>query len=844
MVISWRGGRTVVNEGLETMTNTRFPGRPGWRAGRGNGTHRTKVRHVDVIAPAFPSASAASEGILGTARARERLEHFRNTFGCSSDEEDFAGYTDSAIEDVAKRYRALIKASEVVNIGQEHRSASTDHRITKPSSSVLPTGFSLSSPVIPRLCGSVTRFPGSFPRPSGSILSVQAGTVPVPRGSCAPKSRTFSELSQSIPRLSGTDHECPTRAALESKDTCKVSRSLYLEQTEVSRHDPEQYSNTDWNHNQVAPSRPPKVKSGKAGSLWQCRRKGFERRWIRKRDAAIYGRSPASRHREEERYLAEEEILSGTISPDSGNDSAQSNSSSPTEFVDLMTRKSSSSSSSSSTSTSTSVLTFDLPIPSSPALLDRQRPPAGQTPSPLPAAAAAQWRKRRCRRCSGCLSNDCGVCYSCRDMVKYGGRGISKQACCHRRCRQPIHPSPNHHHHQSPSPRRMPSTMRTGSSSNSSTSSLHPVGTSSPSTGWQIFHSELPTACSAQDVTDFANSSFNTPDRVTIGSEVIRSPAALPPHKLGRPLLRPPLLSSPSSLLTVNHLQGNGRVLPQGEAVEKNAIWASIVKLVDGYLLEQLRQKRDIDKSLEDSLYSSIRDLVKTILPTRGIDPKALGLEEDTVEVNTTGCARALPFTTRKPRDMFSFLLSEHRRLVSASQTNRSSDEMNFDQTQRRFGGDMSAMGRFRQMNRRPLSNTVYVSRSDIHSRGLFGARDIEAGEALVEYTGQVIRAALTDKRERHYEGLGVGCYMFRLDKTRVVDATLMGSAARFINHSCEPNCYSRVVQSSTGVKHIVIFSLRDIKRGEELTYDYKFPIENVKIPCSCGSKKCRKYLN
>lgn len=233
-------------------------------------------------------------------------------------QEDFAGYTDSAIEDVAKRYRALIKASEVVNIGQEHRSASTDHRITKPSSSVLPTGFSLSSPVIPRLCGSVTRFPGSFPRPSGSILSVQAGTVPVPCGSCAPKSRTFSELSQSIPRLSGTDHECPTRAALESKDTCKVSRSLYLEQTEVSRHDPEQYSNTDWNHNQVAPSRPPKVKSGKAGSLWQCRRKGFERRWIRKRDAAIYGRSPASRHREEERYLAEEEILSGTISPDSG----------------------------------------------------------------------------------------------------------------------------------------------------------------------------------------------------------------------------------------------------------------------------------------------------------------------------------------------------------------------------------------------------------------------------------------------------------------------------------------------------------------------------------------------
>lgn len=86
VVISGRGVRIAVDEGVEAMTNTRFPGRPGWRAGRGNGAHRTKVRHDDVIAPAFPSASAASEGILGTARVRERLGHFRNTYGFSSDE--------------------------------------------------------------------------------------------------------------------------------------------------------------------------------------------------------------------------------------------------------------------------------------------------------------------------------------------------------------------------------------------------------------------------------------------------------------------------------------------------------------------------------------------------------------------------------------------------------------------------------------------------------------------------------------------------------------------------------------------------------------------------------------
>ena len=58
-----------------------------------------------------------------------------------------------------------------------------------------------------------------------------------------------------------------------------------------------------------------------------------------------------------------------------------------------------------------------------------------------------------------------------------------------------------------------------------------------------------------------------------------------------------------------------------------------------------------------------------------------------------------------------------------------------------------------------------------------------------------------------------------------------------------QPNCFSKVIDVS-GTKHIVIFALRGIQRGEELTYDYKFPIEEVKIPCSCGAKKCRGFLN
>jgi SET domain-containing protein len=84
---------------------------------------------------------------------------------------------------------------------------------------------------------------------------------------------------------------------------------------------------------------------------------------------------------------------------------------------------------------------------------------------------------------------------------------------------------------------------------------------------------------------------------------------------------------------------------------------------------------------------------------------------------------------------------------------------------------------------------------------------------------------------------------MFRIDDDEVIDATMSGNAARFINHSCEPNCFSRVI-AIDGAKKIVIFASRDIMQGEEMTYDYKFPYEDVKIPCNCGARRCRKYLN
>lgn len=149
---------------------------------------------------------------------------------------------------------------------------------------------------------------------------------------------------------------------------------------------------------------------------------------------------------------------------------------------------------------------------------------------------------------------------------------------------------------------------------------------------------------------------------------------------------------------------------------------------------------------------------------------------------------------------------------------------------------------RYRHL-RESFHGTVSVHRSRIHGLGLFCLRDVSAGEMLIEYAGEVIRVSVADIRERRYEAQGIGCYMFRCSNDSVIDATTCGNVARFINHSCEPNCYSRQIIVD-GRWHIVIFALRDICCGEELTYDYKFPFEEVKMPCFCNARRCRKYLN
>lgn len=219
-------------------------------------------------------------------------------------------------------------------------------------------------------------------------------------------------------------------------------------------------------------------------------------------------------------------------------------------------------------------------------------------------------------------------------------------------------------------------------------------------------------------------------------------------------------------------------------------------------------------------------------------------LEEEPPE-NPNGCARAEPFVSRKPYDIFSFLMSQYRLppsyITNAAHGNGANDPVSKNHRNAR-STDLPYAMRFRHL-RETAKLTVGVFRSPIHGRGLFGKRNIDAGEMIIEYAGEIIRSQLCDKREKYYESKGIGCYMFRIDDFDVVDATTRGNAARFINHCCEPNCYSKVIQIEKR-KHIVIFALRSIMQGEELTYDYKFPIEDVKIPCLCQARKCRRYLN
>ncbi|XP_021769399.1 uncharacterized protein LOC110733636 isoform X2 [Chenopodium quinoa] len=144
----------------------------------------------------------------------------------------------------------------------------------------------------------------------------------------------------------------------------------------------------------------------------------------------------------------------------------------------------------------------------------------------------------------------------------------------------------------------------------------------------------------------------------------------------------------------------------------------------------------------------------------------------------------------------------------------------------------------------------LVVYKSGIHALGLYTSQFFQRGAMVVEYVGEIVGYRVADKRETEYlSGRKLqyksACYFFRIDKEQIIDATCKGGIARFVNHSCQPNCVAKVL-TVRGEKKVVFLAQRDIYPGEEITYDYHFNREDEgkKIPCFCNSKNCRRYLN
>ena len=140
------------------------------------------------------------------------------------------------------------------------------------------------------------------------------------------------------------------------------------------------------------------------------------------------------------------------------------------------------------------------------------------------------------------------------------------------------------------------------------------------------------------------------------------------------------------------------------------------------------------------------------------------------------------------------------------------------------------------------------LMRSGIQGYGIFALRPIPANSIIIEYVGEVISRPVAEDREKHFYGPnGIGTYIFTFEKQDVIDATQIGNAARFINHSCQPNCDTREIQVD-GNPVVLIISNRHITPLEELTYDYRFSKEtdnpSARIPCHCKASNCRGFMN
>ena len=137
------------------------------------------------------------------------------------------------------------------------------------------------------------------------------------------------------------------------------------------------------------------------------------------------------------------------------------------------------------------------------------------------------------------------------------------------------------------------------------------------------------------------------------------------------------------------------------------------------------------------------------------------------------------------------------------------------------------------------------VRRSSIHGKGVFALIRIPKGTRIIEYKGERISNEEADKRYSELHANSPHTMLFIVNDEIVIDATRRGNSARWINHSCAPNC-----EIADDDNRIFIDAARDIRAGEELSYDYNLQIGEPHTAaakrehaCFCGARRCRRTM-
>ena len=142
-------------------------------------------------------------------------------------------------------------------------------------------------------------------------------------------------------------------------------------------------------------------------------------------------------------------------------------------------------------------------------------------------------------------------------------------------------------------------------------------------------------------------------------------------------------------------------------------------------------------------------------------------------------------------------------------------------------------------------SKYIEVRTSPIHGIGIFAACNISKGTKIIEYVGKKISKEeaeeIADRQfEKGQRGTEGHVYIFEINDDYDIDGNVPWNTARFINHTCDPNCETE--QDSDD--RIWIIAMRNIKKGEELSYNYGYDLDYYKDhPCKCGSKNCVGYI-